>query len=360
MKNNSFFTSLSPSLLEAAKKSLAKKLDPVGKEDGDINNDGKTDSTDSYLKTRRAAISKNVKEDTGLQEMKVKTLMSYAMKAQKEGGRDKGVDTAIKKIATQKEDVDQIDELSKKTLGSYVKKAKDRLVNPEADKGRGPDTPSWSMRAANNADRRAANRSKGIDKAADKMTKEEVELDEAKAESPTLNTRLISKHEGKDGHHAEIRRDKDMGEYQVHHYENGKHMGEGPVSFHGSDKEGKQDAQDTVDYELKHYRPVNGRLLKHGYNEEVETLDEAAMTSHDRYTDSHKNIKSLLKSIGDHLDTHKKNAMSHRSVPRIDYPTGKVKIQKGPTWGHVGDIDQIHNQLKDIHDRLASQGEYAG
>lgn len=33
-----------------------KKLDPVGKEDADVNNDGKVDSSDSYLKNRRKAI----------------------------------------------------------------------------------------------------------------------------------------------------------------------------------------------------------------------------------------------------------------------------------------------------------------
>ena len=44
-------------------------LDPVGKEDSDVNNDGKVDSSDSYLKKRRAAIGKamgkkdKVKED---------------------------------------------------------------------------------------------------------------------------------------------------------------------------------------------------------------------------------------------------------------------------------------------------------
>jgi len=38
-----------------------KKLDPVGKEDGDVNNDGKKDSTDSYLLKRRAAVSAAVK-----------------------------------------------------------------------------------------------------------------------------------------------------------------------------------------------------------------------------------------------------------------------------------------------------------
>ena len=34
-----------------------KKLDPVGKEDADIDNDGKVDSTDSYLKNRRETIA---------------------------------------------------------------------------------------------------------------------------------------------------------------------------------------------------------------------------------------------------------------------------------------------------------------
>ena len=38
-------------------------LDPVGKEDDDINNDGKVDKTDDYLANRRKAISKNIKEN---------------------------------------------------------------------------------------------------------------------------------------------------------------------------------------------------------------------------------------------------------------------------------------------------------
>jgi hypothetical protein len=38
-------------------------LDAVGKEDDDINNDGKVDSTDKYLGKRRQAIAKNMKED---------------------------------------------------------------------------------------------------------------------------------------------------------------------------------------------------------------------------------------------------------------------------------------------------------
>ena len=38
-----------------------KKLDPVGKEDGDIDNDGDEDDTDSYLLNRRKAIGKAMK-----------------------------------------------------------------------------------------------------------------------------------------------------------------------------------------------------------------------------------------------------------------------------------------------------------
>lgn len=39
-------------------------LDPVGKEDSDVNNDGKVDSSDKYLKKRRAAISASIKKET--------------------------------------------------------------------------------------------------------------------------------------------------------------------------------------------------------------------------------------------------------------------------------------------------------
>ena len=49
------------------------KMDPVGQEDGDVNNDGKKDSTDSYLMKRRKAISKamgkKLKESRSLSEV---------------------------------------------------------------------------------------------------------------------------------------------------------------------------------------------------------------------------------------------------------------------------------------------------
>jgi hypothetical protein len=43
--------------------SKAEALDPVGKEDDDINNDGKVDKTDKYLKHRRDVIAKKLGEN---------------------------------------------------------------------------------------------------------------------------------------------------------------------------------------------------------------------------------------------------------------------------------------------------------
>lgn len=61
------YSSFKPATMAAAKKAVelteAKKLDPVGKEDADIDNDGDTDKSDEYLHNRRKAIKKAMKED---------------------------------------------------------------------------------------------------------------------------------------------------------------------------------------------------------------------------------------------------------------------------------------------------------
>ena len=52
------------SLEEAISQAInEKKLDPVGKEDGDIDNDGDKDDSDKYLAKRRKAITKAIKKD---------------------------------------------------------------------------------------------------------------------------------------------------------------------------------------------------------------------------------------------------------------------------------------------------------
>ena len=50
---------------------LSEKMDPVGKEDGDINNDGKKDKTDDYLANRRKAISKAINKNEAYGDEKV-------------------------------------------------------------------------------------------------------------------------------------------------------------------------------------------------------------------------------------------------------------------------------------------------
>ena len=108
---------------------------------------------------------------------------------------------------------------------------------------------------------------------------------------------------------------------------------------------GDRDAEDIVDKRRKGINKAVDKMTM----EEVEDISEG-MSANDRYASMHADTSKILKSIGDHLGEHKKSAMAHKN-----HYDGK----KGPNWGHVGDIDNIHSQLKDIHDRLAQQGEYA-
>lgn len=57
---------------------LIEKLDPVGKEDADINNDGKQDKTDKYLLRRRKAVASNLKEGDHEVAMAVSSLEEIA------------------------------------------------------------------------------------------------------------------------------------------------------------------------------------------------------------------------------------------------------------------------------------------
>lgn len=125
----------------------ATKMDPVGQEDADIDNDGDSDSSDAYLKKRRKAIAKAMK----------------------------------------KEEVEQVDELKKSTLSSYIQKAADpakkksnvNLASKAAYKLAKADPSDMSSSPGDKEDQKAYMRSKGIQTAAKKLAKEEAEqLDE--------------------------------------------------------------------------------------------------------------------------------------------------------------------------------------
>ena len=78
------------------KKMDEKKLDPVGKEDGDIDNDGDEDETDKYLAKRRKAIGKAMKKDkmdelTKAQE-KLPPALQKAIKAKEKKEKNENYD----------------------------------------------------------------------------------------------------------------------------------------------------------------------------------------------------------------------------------------------------------------------------
>ena len=151
----------SPEQIEEKKAVNKHGHDHVGQEDSDVNNDGKTDTTDSYLKNRRKAIAKT--------------------------------------MSMKKEEAEQIDELSKGTLGSYVKKASGaerpkNVMSPknvpltkiaayQGDSETGHFGSRFNQATYDKADRLRKNRETGIKRAVDKLTKEEAEqIDEISAD----------------------------------------------------------------------------------------------------------------------------------------------------------------------------------
>lgn len=152
---------------------------------------------------------------------------------------------------------EDLNELSKNTLASYVNKALPDVHNKayragkSEGSGKGYDTRNivgGIMRQHN------------IDKAVKKIMAKE-SLDEAKAASPIAGTRLISRHDGANGYHNEVRYNPEWQEHSVHHYQNGNHLGEGPVSYHGEGKEGRADATDTANHNVHNYHVKNGKVM---------------------------------------------------------------------------------------------------
>jgi archaellum component FlaC len=77
LKKTGKFKKNDPALYAIAT-SKAEGLDPVGKEDDDINNDGKVDKTDKYLSKRRKAVAANLKEGDHEVSMAVSSLEAIA------------------------------------------------------------------------------------------------------------------------------------------------------------------------------------------------------------------------------------------------------------------------------------------
>ena len=93
---------------------------------------------------------------------------------------------AGKKADVKKEEVEQIDELKKSTMGSYVKKASSNLADRSFDHGEsehrqyGMGDDDEKDKEVERDEKKIETRKQGINRAATKLSKEEVELDEVK------------------------------------------------------------------------------------------------------------------------------------------------------------------------------------
>jgi hypothetical protein len=166
-----------------------KKLDPVGKEDDDIDNDGDVDKSDSYLKNRRKAIGKAIKEEEQLDE----NLQDWSSKHEKIGNKitknnktatyhafdknGKHIDSYTASHKMKKEEV-ELDEVSKKTLGSYIKKAATNAAHAGVAFGSAAGDKDADAATIKKSMHTVAKRTQGIAKAADKLTKEDFTADE--------------------------------------------------------------------------------------------------------------------------------------------------------------------------------------
>ena len=156
-----------------------KKLDPVGKEDGDVDNDGDKDSSDSYLMKRRKAIAKAMKKE---EVEKEETEVVEHHQKDANGKVIEHEDEAPGTPSSVEEENDNyveayLDELKKTTMGSYISKASSQLMKTSKEAG---ETSPLESGGAIRADKmkKALKRRDGIKTAAKKMAKEETVLEQ--------------------------------------------------------------------------------------------------------------------------------------------------------------------------------------
>ena len=113
---------------------ISEKMDPVGKEDDDINNDGKVDKTDDYLKNKRKAISKAIGKKSVKEEDDDDTDKKAAKGAKKAAKGVKGIE---KEIAKKKDEKKKL----KAKIDPLIAKFKDKSLDKDAYMKKVGDTP---------------------------------------------------------------------------------------------------------------------------------------------------------------------------------------------------------------------------
>ena len=108
-------------------------LDPVGKEDGDINNDGKKDKTDKYLMNRRKKIGKAIAATEGVEITEEMVASNAAHYFYEEGINEEGVEILIEELGLE-EFVSFVEDLSADLLTEA--RAGGVRVEPVTSKGK--------------------------------------------------------------------------------------------------------------------------------------------------------------------------------------------------------------------------------
>lgn len=385
--------------LEAVK---SKKLDPVGKHDKDIDNDGDHDKTDKYLIKRRNTVSKAVAKDKNNVEVQVQEsveeldeisddkLLSYIGKASisrekaktaAERGmnlkrpNDKSITNTSKALKTFKkrrdgmikaahkmrEEVERIEELSKKTLGSYVAKAKtsaddlsdraytagaksrnaEKLAN-RASKGGTKLTPSGikkltmrdyskatsdankHSRDAAKLNKKHASRLSGIEKATNRLTKEEVERIEE------LSKKTLGSYVNKAAD------DLDNTSYTA--------------GQQSSDRMLRRRLIKHTNKRLDGIRKATNRLTK-------ESLDEGYKENQDRWVEKVSEVSSEIESMAANLVSAHKAACEAADRIQATYAKGGVpsEADRKAADQKLYDVKYLVRQLEDVRDTLENK-----
>ena len=176
MKNPHFeeVSALRKGWTEAYGSVYEKKMDPVGQEDGDIDNDGDKDSSDKYLAKRRKAIGKAMKEGK-MSDEDIKKRVGYTSDETRQKRLDKIKVKFMKKEETEVEE--GYKELSRDKRNTMFRKAGNlsRTALQGGDKGTEAGKKSGKIVKALNKDAEKYNRND--------VKKEEVTFSETELES---------------------------------------------------------------------------------------------------------------------------------------------------------------------------------
>jgi hypothetical protein len=163
MKNPAFeeVSTLRKGWTEAYGSVYEKKMDPVGQEDGDIDNDGDKDSSDKYLAKRRKAIAKSMGKDMKegmMSDEDIKKRVGYTSDETRQKRLDKIKVKFMKKEETEVEEGYQ--ELSRDKRNTMFRKAGNlsRTALQGGDKGTEAGKKSGKIVKALNKDAEMNNR----------------------------------------------------------------------------------------------------------------------------------------------------------------------------------------------------------